>query len=57
MEIRLLFMKGTAGKLYQTSVFVSNKVARFRQVYFARYWLFSGYFDIFFVAVSLTACV
>lgn len=37
MEIRLLFMKGTAGKLYQTSVFVSNKVARFRQVYFARY--------------------
>lgn len=34
MEITTLFMKGTAGELYQTSVFVSNNVALFREVYF-----------------------
>lgn len=50
MEITTLFMRGTAWKLYRTSVFVSNKVAMFREVYFALacrlvvIWIFCGSF-------------
>jgi len=50
-------MKGTAGKVYQTSVFVSNKVAQFRDVYIARCWLLAVILIFFSVAVSPTACV
>jgi len=50
-------MKRTAGKVYQTSVFVSNKVAQVRALYIARFWLLAVILIYFSVAVSLTACV
>ena len=41
-------MKGTAGKVYQTSVFVSNKVAQVREVFNACCWLFAVILIFFF---------
>lgn len=50
-------MKGTAGKVYQTSVFVSNKVAQYREVFNACCWLIAVILIFSSAAVSHGLCL